>query len=172
MDHFSSTRSRTTTGARRSIPQIDAILFVTAAILCLSGCKEKAPLNSPAVPLVEVTIVTQADVPIYHEWIGTLEGFVNAHIRAQVSGYLLSQNYNEGDPIKKGDSLFEIDRSPFKAAFDLAKGQLAQAELRQKRSQATEYGDGDERDHDDEGRAATRMQRGAAASVFYRELGA
>lgn len=81
--------------------------------------------------MVEVTPVTQADVPIYHEWIGVLDGLVNAQIRAEVSGYLLAQNYREGDPIKKGDMLFEIDPRPFKAALDQANGLLAQAEAKQ-----------------------------------------
>ncbi len=100
------------------------------ALICMSGCKGKPHVNAPAPPLVEVATVTQADVPIYHEWIGVLDGFVNAHIRAQVTGYLLSQNYKEGDPIKKGDLLFEIDPRPFQAALDQAKGQLAQADAR------------------------------------------
>jgi RND family efflux transporter MFP subunit len=69
-------------------------------------------------------------VPIYHEWIGVLDGLVNADIRAQVSGYLQIQNYREGDPIRKGDMLFEIDPRPFQAVLDQAKGQLAQAEAR------------------------------------------
>jgi len=99
-------------------------------LVCLSACKGKPHVDSPAPPLVEVTTVTQADVPIYHDWIGVLEGFVNAHIRAQVAGYLISQNYKEGDPIKKGDLLFEIDPRPFQAALDQAKGQLAQAEAK------------------------------------------
>jgi len=98
--------------------------------LYLAGCKGKPHATAPAPPTVEVTTVTQADVPIYHEWIGVLDGFVNAHIRAQVSGYLLSQTYKEGDPIKKGDLLFEIDARPFQAALDQAKGQLAQAEAK------------------------------------------
>lgn len=72
----------------------------------------------------------QADVPIYHEWVGTLDGLVNATIRAQVTGYLTAQDYREGDPIKKGDLLFEIDPRPFQAALDQADGQLAQAEAR------------------------------------------
>jgi RND family efflux transporter MFP subunit len=80
--------------------------------------------------VVEVATVTQADVPIYHEWIGVLDGWVNAQIRAQVTGYLLTQNYREGGPIRKGDLLFEIDPRPFKAALDQAKGQLAQAEAK------------------------------------------
>ena len=105
--------------------------FVLAATLIgLCGCKEKPHVDPPAPPTVEVADVIQADVPIYHEWIGVLEGLVNAHIRAQVAGYLMTQNYREGDPIKKGDLLFEIDRRPFQAALDQAKAQLAQADAR------------------------------------------
>src|SRR5213592_5269027 len=114
------------------LPTKTEMHFLTAAtaLLCLSACRGKPHATSPAPPIVEVVTVTQADVPIYHEWIGVLEGLVNAHIRAQVTGYLVSQNYREGDPIKKGDLLFEIDRRPFQAALDQAKGQLAQAEAR------------------------------------------
>ena len=106
---------------------VPAILAVLA--LCSAGCKPKAAAAPPPA-LVVVTPVTQADVPIYHEWIGTLDGLVNAQIRAQVTGYLVKQNYREGDPIKKGDLLFEIDPRPFQAALDQAKGALAQAEAR------------------------------------------
>jgi membrane fusion protein (multidrug efflux system) len=80
--------------------------------------------------MVEVAAVIQADMPVYHEWIGTLDGLVNAQIRAQVTGYLLTQTYREGDTVKKGDLLFEIDPRPFKATLDAAKGQLAQADAR------------------------------------------
>ena len=106
------------------------IVATVTALLWLAACKGKPHAIAPAPPLVEVTTVTQADVPLYHEWIGVLDGLVNAHIRAQVTGYLVSQNYREGDPIKKDDLLFEIDRRPFQAALDQAKGQLAQAEAR------------------------------------------
>jgi len=106
------------------------VYLLTLVLTGMSACKAKPHAVSPAPPTVEVATVTQADVPIYHEWIGVLDGFVNAHIRAQVSGYLQSQNYKEGDPIKKGDLLFEIDPRPFKAALDRAKAQLAQAEAR------------------------------------------
>ncbi|HTL54053.1 MAG TPA: efflux RND transporter periplasmic adaptor subunit [Candidatus Limnocylindrales bacterium] len=105
------------------------VLLGSAVLLCF-GCRESQQTKSPPVPLVEVATVTQADVPIYHEWIGVLDGLVNAQIRAQVTGYLLTQNYREGDPIKKGDLLFEIDPRPFQAALDQAKGLLAQAEAK------------------------------------------
>jgi membrane fusion protein (multidrug efflux system) len=105
------------------------LLLGSAVSLCF-GCRESQQTKSPPVPLVEVATVTQADVPIYHEWIGVLDGLVNAQIRAQVTGYLLTQNYREGDPIKKGDLLFEIDPRPFQAALDQAKGLLAQAEAK------------------------------------------
>jgi RND family efflux transporter MFP subunit len=105
------------------------VLLVAIAILCLIGCKEK-PRATPPPPVVEVAPVTQADVPVYHEWIGTLDGLVNATIRAQVTGYLMAQDYREGDAIKKGDLLFEIDPRPFQAVLDQANGQLAQTEAR------------------------------------------
>src|SRR5438445_3012944 len=106
------------------------ILLAVTALFGLTGCKGKGDVPPPPPPTVEVAAVTQADVPIYHDWIGVLDGLVNAHIRAQVTGYLVSQNYREGDPIKKGDLLFEIDRRPFQAALDQAQAQLAQAQAR------------------------------------------
>ncbi len=87
----------------------------------VSGAKPDAPLN------VEVVQVEQKDVPIYGEWIGTLDGFTNADVRAQVTGYLLKQGYQEGAFVRKGQLLFEIDPRPFQAALDQAEGQLAQA---------------------------------------------
>jgi membrane fusion protein (multidrug efflux system) len=72
--------------------------------------------------------VEQKDIPVYREWIGTLSGQVNADIKAQVTGYLLTRNYKEGSYVTKGELLFEIDPRPFQAALDQAKGQLAQAE--------------------------------------------
>jgi len=103
---------------------------IASALLWTVGCKDKHQRATPPPPVVEVAPVTQADIPIYHEWIGVLDGLVNAQIRAQVTGYLLTQNYREGDPIKKGDLLFEIDPRPFKAGLDQAKGLLAQAEAK------------------------------------------
>lgn len=115
--------------------RIEAVVSVlTIPLLGLTGCKAKAKPTTPP-PLVEVATVTQSDVPIYHEWIGVLDGLVNAQIRAQVTGYLQTQNYHEGDPIRKGDMLFEIDPRPFQALLDQAKGQLAQADARHGKTQ-------------------------------------
>jgi len=97
--------------------------------ICLPGCKPKFNIIPPP-PVVEVAPVTRADPLIYNEWLGTLDGLVNAQIRAQVTGYLLTQNYHEGERIQKGDLLFEIDSRPFHAALDHARGVLSQAEAR------------------------------------------
>jgi membrane fusion protein (multidrug efflux system) len=77
-------------------------------------------------------------VPIYAEWIGTLDGFTNADVRAQVSGYILRQGYQEGAFVKKGQLLFEIDPRPFQAALDQAGGQLAQAKAMLANAQAVQ----------------------------------
>ena len=110
--------------------------FVIAGSLCLivigltvaalrakraSGAGREAPLE------VMVAQVEQKDVPTYGEWIGTLDGYVNADVRAQVTGYLVRQDYQEGALVREGQLLFEIDPQPFKAALDQAEGQLAQA---------------------------------------------
>lgn len=84
-----------------------------------------APTSAP--PEVEVVTVAQKDVPVYGEWIGTLDGLVNADVRAQVTGYLLQQAYQEGSFVKKGQLLFQIDPRPFQASLDQAEGQLAQS---------------------------------------------
>jgi RND family efflux transporter MFP subunit len=97
-------------------------LFVL--ILLSSGCKKK-PAPSPP-PEVQIITLAPTNVPIFEEWIGTLDGFVNAQIRAQVTGYLLVQNYAEGGEVNKGDLLFEIDSRPFQAALDQANAKLAQ----------------------------------------------
>src|SRR5216684_1457941 len=89
-------------------------------------------------PDVEVVQVAQKDVPIFGEWIGTLDGFTNADVRAQVTGYLLRQGYQEGAFVKKGQLLFEIDPRPFQAALDQAEGQLAQAKATLANAQAVQ----------------------------------
>jgi RND family efflux transporter MFP subunit len=104
------------------------LVFVTALGAGCEGSVASAPAALP--PAVEATSVVQKDVPIEGEWVGTLEGYVNAQISPQVSGYLIRQDYNEGAFVRKGQVLFEIDPRPFQAVLDQAKGQLAQAEAR------------------------------------------
>ena len=96
----------------------------------------KASVQPPSSLLVEVATVEQKDVPVYGEWIGTLTGQVNADVKAQVTGYLLTRKYKEGSFVKKGQLLFEIDPRPFQAALDQAKGKLAQAQAQLIQNQA------------------------------------
>jgi RND family efflux transporter MFP subunit len=102
-------------------------LVVIGLIIGAMRPKHVSGAQPGASPDVEVVQVEQKDVPIFGEWIGTLDGFTNADVRAQVSGYLLRQGYQEGAFVKKGQLLFEIDPRPFQAALDQAQGQLAQA---------------------------------------------
>jgi membrane fusion protein (multidrug efflux system) len=102
------------------------VLLVFLTGLLLFGCAKEEKVQPP-VPIVEVTDVTQKDVPVYAEWVGTLDGLVNATIRAQVSGYLIKQNYKEGDFVKKDQVLFEIDPREYQAALDQAKAVLSQS---------------------------------------------
>lgn len=102
-------------------------LLVIALIIGAVRPKQVSGAQSGAPADVEVVQVEQKDVPIYGEWIGTLDGFTNADVRAQVTGYILRQGYQEGAFVRKGQLLFEIDPRPFQAALDQAQGQLAQA---------------------------------------------
>ena len=103
-------------------------LLVAAMAFQLTGCgRISAGAAEPTPPEVKVVAVEQKDIPIYREWIGTLDGLVNAAIRSQVTGYLLTQDYPEGSFVRKGQLLFQIDPRPLQAAADQAKGQLAQA---------------------------------------------
>ncbi len=102
--------------------------LVGSALVGAAGCTSKTSAeNVPAPQEVEVAVVQQKDIPIEREWIGTLDGMVNAAVKAQVVGNLLTQNYAEGSFVHKGQLLFEIDPRPFQAAMDQAEGQLAQA---------------------------------------------
>lgn len=104
-------------------------LALVVAMLMAAGCsKARATAPPPAAPEVEVIAVAQRDVPIYNEWIGTLDGTVNADIKSQVTGYLLTKNYTEGTFVRKGQLMFEIDPRTFQAALDQAKGELAKAQ--------------------------------------------
>jgi RND family efflux transporter MFP subunit len=103
-----------------------APLLLLAITACGRGNVQAAA--KPPAPDVSVALVIQQDVPVFSEWVATMDGYVNAQIRPQVSGYIIKQEYKEGSLVRKGQVLFEIDPRPFKAALDRAKGDLAQAQ--------------------------------------------
>ena len=126
---------------RRRILVIAGLVFlivVGVVVGRLTRTKGVSGAGNGAPPQVTVAPVVQKDVALYSEWIGTLDGFVNADVRAQVTGYLLQQDYKEGDPVNAGEMLFEIDPRPFQAALDQAEGQLAQATAQLANAQAVQ----------------------------------
>ena len=112
---------------------------LASALVCLCplllSCGREKPA-APSPPVVEVAEVVRKDIPVRHEWVGITDGMVNAVIRAQVTGYLAKQLYKEGDPVKKGQLLFEIDPRSFLASLDQAKGNLAQQEAQHENAKA------------------------------------
>ena len=108
---------------------IAGALFLLVIGIVIGATRPKHASGTPpgGSPEVQIVLVEQKDVPIYGEWIGTLDGFTNADVKAQVTGYLMRQGYQEGAFVRKGQLLFEIDPRPFQAALDQAQGQLAQA---------------------------------------------
>ncbi|MBV9181522.1 MAG: efflux RND transporter periplasmic adaptor subunit [Acidobacteria bacterium] len=129
----------------RKIPKVyllggGAFLLLMIGLLVGAIHPYKHAMGSPslALPDVEVLQIQQEDVPIYGEFIGTLDGLVNADVRAQVTGYLLKQGYQEGRFVRQGQLLFQIDPRPFQAALDQTQGQLAQAKAMLANSQAVQ----------------------------------
>jgi membrane fusion protein (multidrug efflux system) len=110
---------------RQKMPFSAAAAILIAVAAAVAGCKKKAPPPPP--PEVLFIPVTTTNLSVFQDWIGTLDGYVNAQIRAQVTGYLQKQDYAEGSLVKKGDLLFEIDPRPFQAALDQAQGRVAQS---------------------------------------------
>jgi RND family efflux transporter MFP subunit len=113
----------------RKMPQVGAspLLFsLLSAVIC-AGCHQKQS-PPPRPPQVQVARAIEKDVSIYGEWVATLDGYVNAQIQPQVTGYLIKQAYREGSLVHKDDVLFEIDPRPFRAVLDQARAQLAQAQ--------------------------------------------
>src|ERR1700722_13665706 len=108
--------------------KVPLFILLAVASLAMIGCGRTQAAAAPPPPEVRVTPVIQQDVPVYSEWVATLDGYVNAQVRPQVSGYIIGQNYKEGSLVRKGEVLFEIDPRPFQAALDRAKGDLAQAQ--------------------------------------------
>jgi RND family efflux transporter MFP subunit len=102
-------------------------LVAVVAVAVLAMRPKHGGSGAAGAPDVQIVPVEQKDVQIYVEHIGTLDGFVNADVRAQVTGYLMRQAYQEGAFVRQGQLLFQIDPRPFQAALDQAKGQLAQA---------------------------------------------
>src|SRR5216117_2267043 len=122
-------------GAMKRLIFIGAIMF---AALLLVGCGRKSQQAAPPPPEVLVTTVTPRDVPRVLERVATLDGFINANINAQVQGYIVSRDYQEGGVVKKGDLLFQIDSRPFEAVLAQAKGTLAKDKANQVKADADE----------------------------------
>ena len=117
-----------------------APLLILALATFAAGCRDTSGAATPPPPaVVKVEAVIQKDVPITTEWVGTLVGYINAQIRARVSGHLISQNYREGSLVKNGDLLFQVDPRPFQTALDQAEARLAltESQLAQARAQVT-----------------------------------
>lgn len=112
----------------RSFTRLARKALGIAAALLVAGCQKTEQKPPPPPPVVEVTEAIQRDVPVYREWVGTLDGMVNAQILAQVTGYLVKQHYQEGEPVRKGQLLYEIDPRTFQATLDQAKANLARQE--------------------------------------------
>jgi RND family efflux transporter MFP subunit len=112
-------------------------IFVLAILISssFSGCQSQKAAGPPPPADVEVASVVQKDVPIYGEWVATLDGYVNAQIQPQVTGYIVDQTYKEGSYVRKGQILFQIDVRPFQALLDQAKAQLAQARAQSGKTQ-------------------------------------
>jgi RND family efflux transporter MFP subunit len=106
-----------------------SILLLLAMLSFLfTSCQSPNAAAPPPPVEVEVATVSQKDIPIYGEWVATLDGYVNAQIQPQVTGYIIQQTYKEGSFVRKGQILFQIDPRPFQAVLDQAKAQLAQAQ--------------------------------------------
>ncbi|HVO66580.1 MAG TPA: efflux RND transporter periplasmic adaptor subunit [Syntrophales bacterium] len=113
-----------------TLADLIVVIYMSLAFFLIPGCAKEQKSGDLSQPAVQVYEVIQQDVPVYAEWIGTTDGMVNAIIRAQVQGYLIKQNYHEGDFVRKGQILFEIDPRTFRAALDQAKGQLGEQTAR------------------------------------------
>ena len=118
-----------TQSRRRTVNTIAAMSVLVASLSGLTGCQTGKAATPPAMGPMPVSVVraVQADVPLTGSWVGTLDGYVNAQIQPQVTGYLVKQNYREGSRVARGEILFEIDARPFQAAVDQAQAQVAQA---------------------------------------------
>ena len=115
-----------------------ALAGLLISISFSTACSRKPAQVAPDAPEVLVTTVQPRDVPRVLERVATLDGFINANINAQVQGYIVSRDYQEGSVVKKGDLLFQIDPRPFEAALAQAKGTLAKDQANQVKADADE----------------------------------
>src|SRR5207249_10643869 len=122
-------------GAMNQLTVLGALLIYLSVS---AGCSRKPAQTGPPPPEVLVTTVTPQDVPRVLERVATLDGFINANINAQVQGYIVSRDYQEGSVVKKGDLLFQIDPRPFEAALAQAKGTLAKDKATEVKTDADE----------------------------------
>jgi membrane fusion protein (multidrug efflux system) len=114
-----------------------ALVFV----LALGACGEAKKPPPPPPPTVLVTTLAKRDLPVYIEAVGSLDGYVNAEIRARVRGYLKTQDYRDGSTVKAGQLLFTIEQTDYAAAVQSAKAALSRARVAQERNviQAQRY---------------------------------
>ncbi len=132
--HLMPERRPRSSDKRGKEPHILLLLYVLIVGLAITGCAgSQAAFKMPDTEVL-VAPPLQRDVPIHNEWVASLDGYVNAEIRSQVSGYIIKQNYTEGSFVRKGQVLFEIDPRPFQATLDRTNGELAQAEAQLRKS--------------------------------------
>src|SRR5437773_2940583 len=132
------TRHLNVSGDKKSMRRIFLVGAILISLSLLFGCSRKPAQTAPPPPEVLVTTVTPRDVPRVLERVATLDGFINANINAQVQGYIISRDYQEGGVVKKGDLLFQIDSRPFEAALAQARGTLAKDKANQVKADADE----------------------------------
>jgi membrane fusion protein (multidrug efflux system) len=115
----------------RFVPALTMLVLLATMI---AGCKKEAAVTGPTE--VEVAEAAKQEVKVEREWVGSMDGSVNAVIRAQVQGYLVKQLYTEGQFVKQGQVLFQIDPRTFQATVDQAKAEVAQKKARWDQTQA------------------------------------
>jgi membrane fusion protein, multidrug efflux system len=127
-------QKRTTSFLRMFMQTVPSIAVLVLLGTVAAGCKKEAAVSGPTD--VEVAAVARQDVKVEREWVGSMDGSVNAVIRAQVQGYLTKQVYTEGQLVKQGQVLFQIDPRTFQAAVDQAKADVSQKKARWDQTQA------------------------------------
>lgn len=118
--------------AQRYFRRISGTLLCLAIALALTACSDDKKAAEPAreapAPTVSVMEIVPENVPLQSTYMGQTMGYLSATVSAQVGGILKQRTYTEGDYVKKGQVLFEIDPAPYQASLDQAKGQLTVAQ--------------------------------------------